>query len=316
LKEQTTFASLAWAGKKKQTKREKFLSEMDRVVPWDKLQGLIEPHYPKAGNGRRPMPLERMVRIYFVQQWYGLSDPGMEEALYDIESVRRFAGIELGDVEIPDETTILNFRHLLEKHGLTEKLLAEVNEYLSEKKLLLREGTIVDATLIAAPSSTKNKDKKRDGEMSSTKKGNNYHFGMKVHTGTDSQSGLVHTVQVTTASVHDKQEMEALLHGEEKAVFGDKGYFSDQDKRAARKTGLFWGVLDKAKSKKRLSNKQKRRNKKLSSIRAKVEHPFRVVKRQFGYVKTRYRGLKKNAAQVFTLFASANLYKVRRALLA
>lgn len=316
MKEQTTFASLAWAGKKKQTKREKFLSEMDRVVPWDKLQGLIEPHYPKAGNGRRPMPLERMVRIYFVQQWYGLSDPGMEEALYDIESVRRFAGIELGDVEIPDETTILNFRHLLERHQLTEQLLAEVNGYLSEKKLLLREGTIVDATLIAAPSSTKNKDKKRDGEMSSTKKGNNYHFGMKVHTGTDSQSGLVHTVQVTTASVHDKQEMEAVLHGEEKAVFGDKGYFSDQDKRAARKTGLFWGVLDKAKSKKRLSNKQKRRNKKLSSIRAKVEHPFRVVKRQFGYVKTRYRGLKKNAAQVFTLFALANLYKVRRALLA
>lgn len=316
MKEQTTFASLAWAGKKKQTKREKFLSEMDRVVPWDKLQGLIEPHYPKAGNGRRPMPLERMVRIYFVQQWYGLSDPGMEEALYDIESVRRFAGIELGDVEIADETTILNFRHLLERHQLTEQLLAEVNGYLSEKKLLLREGTIVDATLIAAPSSTKNKDKKRDGEMSSTKKGNNYHFGMKVHTGTDSQSGLVHTVQVTTASVHDKQEMEAVLHGEEKAVFGDKGYFSDQDKRAARKTGLFWGVLDKAKSKKRLSNKQKRRNKKLSSIRAKVEHPFRVVKRQFGYVKTRYRGLKKNAAQVFTLFALANLYKVRRALLA
>jgi IS5 family transposase len=257
-----------------------------------------------------------MVRLYFLQQWYGLSDPGMEEALYDIESVRRFAGIELGEQEIPDETTILNFRHLLEKHQLTEKLLAEVNEYLSEKKLLLREGTIVDATLIAAPSSTKNKDKQRDGEMSSTKKGNNYHFGMKVHTGTDSQSGLVHTVKVTTASVHDKQEMDQLLHGEEKAVFGDKGYFSDQDKRSARKTGLFWGVLDKAKSKKRLSHKQKRRNRKLSSIRAKVEHPFRVVKRQFGYIKTRYRGLMKNAVQVFTLFALANLYKVRHALLA
>ena len=316
MKEQTTFASLAWAGKKKQTKREKFLSEMDRVVPWEELLALIEPHYPKAGNGRRPMPLERMVRLYFVQQWYGLSDPGMEEALYDIESVRRFAGIELGEQDIPDETTILNFRHLLEKHHLTEKLLGEVNEYLSEKKLLLREGTIVDATLIAAPSSTKNQDKKRDREMSSTKKGNNYHFGMKVHTGVDSQSGLVHTVKVTTASVHDKQEMAGLLHGKEKAVFGDKGYFSDPDKRSARKTGLYWGVLDKAKSKKRLSHKQKRRNRKLSSIRAKVEHPFRVVKRQFGYVKVRYRGLTKNAAQVFTLFALANLYRVRRALLA
>ena len=315
MREQTTFASLAWARKKKQSKREKFLCEMDRVVPWGKLLALIEPHYPKAGNGRRPMALERMVRLYFLQQWYGLSDPGMEEALYDIESVRRFAGIELGEQDIPDETTILNFRHLLEKHQLTEKLLAEVNQYLSEKKLLLREGTIVDATLIAAPSSTKNKEKKRDGEMSSTKKGNNYHFGMKVHTGVDSQSGLVHTVKVTTASVHDKQEMDALLHGKEKVVFGDKGYFSDQDKRAARKTGLFWGVLDKAKSKKRLSHKQKRRNRKLSSIRAKVEHPYRVVKRQFGYLKTRYRGLKKNAAQVFTLFALANLYQVRRALL-
>jgi IS5 family transposase len=238
------------------------------------------------------------------------------QALYDIESVRRFAGIELGEQDIPDESTILNFRHLLEKHGLTEKLFDEVNEYLSEKKLLLRGGTIVDATLIHAPSSTKNKDKKRDGEMSSTKKGSNYHFGMKVHTGTDSRSGLVHTVKVTTASVHDKQEMDELLHGEEKAVFGDKGYFSDQDKRSARKAGLFWGVLDKAKSKKRLSHKQKRRNKKLSSIRAKVEHPFRVVKRQFGYLKTRYRGLKKNAAQIYTLFALANLYRVRKVLLA
>lgn len=314
--EQTTFASLAWAGKKKQTKREKFLSEMDQVVPWDKLVGMIEPHYPKAGNGRRPMGLEPMVRVYFVQQWYGLSDPGMEEALYDIESVRRFAGIELGEQEIPDESTILNFRHLLEKHGLTEKLFDQVNAYLSEKKLLFRAGTIVDATLIHAPSSTKNKDKKRDGEMSSTKKGNNYHFGMKVHTGTDSQSGLVHTVKVTTARVHDKQEIDELLHGDEKAVFGDKGYFSDQDKRSARKAGLFWGVLDKAKSKKRLSHKQKRRNKKLASIRAKVEHPFRVVKRQFGYLKTRYRGLKKNAAQIYTLFALANLYRVRKPLLA
>ena len=314
--QQTTFASLAWVGKKKQTKREKFLFEMDRVVPWEKLTARIEPHYPKAGNGRRPIGLERMVRIYFLQQWYGLSDPGMEEALYDMESVRRFAGIELGEDEIPDETTILNFRHLLEKHQLTEKLLEEVNGYLSEKKLLLRGGTIVDATLIAAPSSTKNREKQRDGEMSSTKKGGNYHFGMKVHTGVDSQSGLVHTVKVTTARVHDKQKMEELLHGEEQAVFGDKGYFSDQDKRTARKKGLFWGVLDKAKSKKTLSHKQRRRNRRLSSIRAKVEHPFRVVKRQFGYVKTRYRGLKKNAAQLYTLFALANLYKVRNALLA
>jgi len=314
--QQTTFASLAWAGKKKQTKREKFLAEMERVVPWGKLAAVIEPYYPKAANGRRPMALERMLRIYFLQQWYALSDPGMEEALYDIESVRRFAGIELGEEGVPDESTILNFRHLLEEHGLTEKLLSEVNGYLSDKKLLLREGTIVDATLIARPSSTKNQNKGRDPEMSSTKKGSNYHFGMKVHTGTDSQNGLVHTVKVTTASVHDKQEMDKLLHGQERAVFGDKGYFSDQDKRAAREKGLFWGVLDKAKRKKALSNKQHRRNRKLASIRAKVEHPFRVIKRQFGYLKTRYRGLAKNAAQVYTLFALANLYKVRYALLA
>lgn len=314
--QQTTFASLAWAGKKKQTKREKFLAEMERVVPWGKLAAVIEPYYPKAANGRRPMALERMVRIYFLQQWYALSDPGMEEALYDIESVRRFAGIELGEEGVPDESTILNFRHLLEEHGLTEKLLSEVNGYLSDKKLLLREGTIVDATLIAAPSSTKNQNKGRDPEMSSTKKGSNYHFGMKVHTGTDSQNGLVHTVKVTTASVHDKQEMDKLLPGQERAVFGDKGYFSDQDKRAAREKGLFWGVLDKAKRKKALSNKQRRRNRKLASIRAKVEHPFRVIKRQFGYLKTRYRGLAKNAAQVYTLFALTNLYLARRALMA
>ncbi len=314
--QQTTFASLAWAGKKKQTKREKFLAEMERVVPWGKLAAVIEPYYPKAANGRRPVALERMLRIYFLQQWYALSDPGMEEALYDIESVRRFAGIELGEEGVPDESTILNFRHLLEGHGLTEKLLSEVNGYLSDKKLLLREGTIVDATLIAAPASTKNQNKGRDPEMSSTKKGSNYHFGMKVHTGTDSQNGLVHTVKVTTASVHDKQEMDKLLHGQERAVFGDKGYFSDQDKRAAREKGLFWGVLDKAKRKKALSNKQRRRNRKLASIRAKVEHPFRVIKRQFGYLKTRYRGLAKNAAQVYTLFALTNLYLARRALMA
>jgi len=314
--QQMTFGSLAWAAKKKQTKREKFLGEMGHVVPWGKLTAIIEPYYPKAANGRRPMPLERMVRIYFLQQCYALSDPAMEEALYDIESVRRFAGIELGDEEVADETTILNFRHLLKKHGLTDKLWREVNGDLREKKLLLREGTIVDATLIAAPSSTKNQDKARDPEMSSTRKGNNYHFGMKVHAGVDSQSGLVHTVKITTASVDDKEEMEKLLHGQERAVFGDKGYLSDQDKRAARKKGLFWGVLDKAKRGKALSRRQHRKNRMLASIRAKVEHPFRVIKRQFGYIKTRYRGLAKNAAQVYALFALANLYMARSALLA
>ncbi len=312
---QATFASLAWDGKKKTTKRELFLKEMDQVVPWAELCAVIEPYYPKGGNGRPPKGLERMLRIYFSQQWYGLSDPGMEEALYDSESIRRFCGIELMDEDAPDESTILQFRHLLEKHQLTEKLFAAVNTHLSRHQLLLRVGTMVDATLIAAPPSTKNEARGRDPDMSQTKKGNSWYFGMKVHTGTDVDSGLVHTVKVTTASVHDKKEMPNLLHGEERAVFGDKGYVSDEDKRVARANGVFWGVLDKAKPKKKLSSGQVKRNRQLSSVRAKVEHPFRVLKRQFGYVKVRYKGLMKNTAQVLTLFALTNLYMARRKLL-
>lgn len=313
---QTTFASLAWENKKKPTKRELFLTEMNQVVPWVELCAVIEPHYPKGENGRPPKGLERMLRIYFTQQWYGLSDPGMEEALYDSESIRRFCGIELMDDDIPDESTILQFRHLLEAHQLTEKLFTAVNVHLTQHQLLLRKGTMVDATLIAAPPSTKNEKRSRDPEMSSTKKGNTWHFGMKVHTGTDVDSGLVHTVKVTTAKVHDKKAMPDLLHGEERSVFGDKGYVSDEDKRAARAKGVFWGVLDKAKPKKNLSTGQVKRNRQLSSVRAKVEHPFRVLKRQFGYVKVRYKGLMKNTAQVWTLFALTNLYMARRKLLA
>lgn len=313
---QTTFASLAWDGKKKTTKRELFLKEMDMVVPWTELCAVIEPYYPKGENGRPPKGLERMLRIYFTQQWYGLSDPGMEEALYDSESIRRFCGVELMDEDAPDESTILKFRHLLEKHQLTEPLFAAVNTHLSQHQLLLRVGTMVDATLIAAPPSTKNKARERDPEMSQTKKGNTWHFGMKIHTGTDVDSGLVHTVKVTTARVHDKKAMPDLLHGEERAVFGDKGYVSDEDKRVARANGIFWGVLDKAKPKKKLSTGQVKRNRQLSSVRAKVEHPFRVLKRQFGYVKVRYKGLMKNTVQVLTLFALTNLYMARRTLLA
>jgi IS5 family transposase len=313
---QSTFAGLAWDGKKKTTKRELFLREMDQVVPWSELCGVIEPYYPKGEKGRPPTGLERMLRIYFTQQWYGLSDPGMEEALYDSESIRRFCGIELLDDAIPDESTILQFRHLLEAHRLTEQLFAAVNIHLTQHQLLLRKGTMVDATLIAAPPSTKNQNHSRDPEMSQTRKGNNWHFGMKVHTGTDVDSGLVHTVKVTTAKVHDKKAMPDLLHGEERSVFGDKGYVSDEDKRAARAKGVYWGVADKAKPKKKLSTRQTKRNRQLSSVRAKVEHPFRVLKRQFGYVKVRYKGLMKNAAQVMTLFALTNLYLARRKLLA
>lgn len=312
---QKTFASLEHEAKKKQAKRELFLNEMERVIPWKALLNEIEPYYPKAGKGRPPYALSTMLRIYFMQQWYGLSDPGMEETLYEIASMRRFAGLEMWDEALPDESAILRFRHLLEKHKLTEKLLGVVNAHLTENKLLLRTGTIVDATLIAAPSSTKNASGKRDAEMSSTKKGNNWYFGMKVHSGVDAESGLVHTVAVTSANVHDKTAMPELLHGEEQIVLGDKGYFSDADKKDARQRGVFWGVLDKAKPKKPLSAKQVKRNRKLSSVRAKVEHPFRVVKRQFGYMKVRYKGLLKNTAQVFALFALANLYMARKKLL-
>ncbi len=252
-----------------------------------------------------------MLRIYFLQQWYGLSDPAAEESLYDIESMRRFAGLELGEDAIPDETTLLNFRHLLEKHKLTSKIFEDVKGYLEEQGILLAGGSIVDATIIHAPSSTKNKDKKRDPEMSSTKKGNTWHFGMKAHISVDAKSGLIHTVGVTTAKTHDAKVTDKLIREDDKAIFGDKGYVSDKLKKAAREAGVYWGVLDKAKPKKKLSVTQKKRNKKHSSVRAKVEHPFRIIKCQFGYRKTRYKGLKKNAAQVFSLMALANLYQAR-----
>lgn len=308
---QLSFASLAYENKKKLTKREKFLNEMEAVVPWSRTLKLIEPYYPKAGKGRKPKPLEMMLRIYFLQQWYGLSDPAAEESLYDIESMRRFAGLELGEDAIPDETTILNFRHLLEKHKLTSKIFEDVKSYLEEQGFLLAGGSIVDATIIHAPSSTKNKDKKRDPEMSSTKKGNTWHFGMKAHISVDAKSGLIHTVGVTTAKTHDAKVTDKLIRDDDKAIFGDKGYVSDKLKKAAREAGVYWAVLDKAKPKKKLSATQKKRNKKHSSVRAKVEHPFRIIKCQFGYRKTRYKGLKKNAAQVFSLMALANLYQAR-----
>ncbi len=221
---QTSFSSLAYDNKKKTTRRETFLSEMDAVIPWGIVNKLVKRHYPKAGGGRQPVPLERMLRIYFMQQWYGLSDPGMEDSLYDIESMRRFAGIELGVDPVPDESTILNFRHLLERHRLTEKLFQEIEGYLSEHGLLMNEGTIVDATILHAPASTKNQERKRAPEMRQTKKGNQWYFGMKAHIGAESHRGLVHSVVVTDASVHDSQIMDDLVHGEETALYGDKAY--------------------------------------------------------------------------------------------
>lgn len=314
---QKTLASLTYQAKKKRTRREKFLAEMDQVVPWAELIAVIEPHYPKTGRrGRQPMPLEAMLRIYFMQQWYAMSDPGMEDALYEIESMRRFAGLELVEDAIPDETTILKFRRLLERQKLTEQLLAAINDVLESKGALLKGGTMVDATIIHASSSTKNREKKRDPDMHQAKKGNQWYFGMKVHVGADVNSGTVHTVSVTPANASDIGQLPNLLREDDCAVFGDAGYVHNKLKRAARQAGVLWGVALKARPKERLGGGQKRRNSKIASVRSRVEHVFRVLKRQFGYTKVRYRGLEKNAAQVFMLIGLTNLYMKRRQLMA
>ena len=262
---QQSLASLTYEGMKKRTKRERFLNEMERVVSWERLLKLIEPHYPKAGKGRQPMGLKVMLRIYCLQLWYGLSDPGAEEALYDMESMRRFAGLELGEDAIPDEATILNFRRLLESHKLTSAIFGATKAYLTEQGLLLAGGSIVDATIIHAPPSTKNQAKERDPVMGSTKKGNSWYFGMKAHISVDAHSGLVHTVGVTTASDHDNSVFGELIREDDRALFGDKGYYSDQTKRAARQAGVYWAVLDKAKRNKKLSATQ--RNKRATIFR-------------------------------------------------
>ncbi|MBI4303453.1 MAG: IS5 family transposase [Chloroflexi bacterium] len=309
-----SFASLAYDSKKKKTRREKFLEEMNLVLPWQELLQIIEPHYPKEGDGRQPMPMERMLRIYFLQQWYQLSDPAMEDALYDMESMRRFAEINLEIDVIPDETTILNFRHLLEAHNLTKQIFDRTKRYLSEKKLMLREGTIVDATIINAPSSTKNQDKTRDKEMKQTRKGNQWYFGMKAHVGTDTGKGLVHDIVVTDASVHDSQVMDDLVHGEEQALYGDKAYASEQKKQEYEARGVKWCVNLRGNRGHKLTEEEEASNHQRSQIRAKVEHAFLVVKHLWRYQKVRYKGLYKNEAQVFSLFALANLYLVRHEL--
>ena len=311
---QPSFASLAYDSKKKQTRKEKFLAEMDRIIPWRQLTRKIEPYYPKKGNGRPPMGVEKMLRIHFMQQWFGLSDPAMEDALYDTEPLRRFAGIELGVDAVPDESTILGFRHLLEKHNLAARLFEATCGYLEENGLLLREGTIVDATLIDAPSSTKNAGGKRDPEMSSTRKGNQWYFGMKAHTGTDPVNRIVHTVVATTASVHDSRVMGDLLHGEEAEVYGDKAYADEGKRKDFEERGVKWRVHKKASRGKTLNKRDTQRNRRMSKTRARCEHPYHVVKCIFGYRKVRYRSIAKNADQLFTLFGLANLYLVRREL--
>jgi IS5 family transposase len=252
-----------------------------------------------------------MLRIYCLQQWYSLSDPGAEEALYDIQSMRAFAGLELGRDAIPDETTILNFRHLLERHDLTKAIFEGVAEHLAAKGELLRGGTIVDATLIAASPSTKNLGRQRDPEMTSSKKGNQWYFGMKAHIGVDAKSGLVHTAGVTTGKVHDARVMDNLIREDDTAVYGDKGYASDAKRRAAQEAGVLWAVKEKAKPGRELTQRQRARNRRFGKVRAKVEHVFRVLKCQFGYRKVRYRGIAKNGAQVFSLLALANIFIAR-----
>ena len=308
---QITFASIAYTHKKVTTKREAFLNEMERVVPWSQLLKLIEPYYPKAGNGRPPMPMETMLRIYFLQQWYSLSDPAAEEALYDIESMRRFAQLELLDDAIPDETTILKFRHMIERHALSEAIFADINNYLVEKGIQVSQGSMVDATIIQAASSTKNKDKKRDAEMHSTRKNNQYYFGMKIHIGTDVNSNAIHSATITPANTADITELPKLLRERDRVVFADAGYTSDSYKKGARALGMSWKVNDKRKVGKEMSASQKKQNKKNSSVRARIEHCFRVIKCQFGYQKARYKGLKKNRVQVFTLLGLINLYMLR-----
>ena len=307
----------------KRTRRRVFLDEMQQVVPWAELVALIAPYAPKpnkAKGGRPPFAVDTMLRVRCMQQWFGLSDPAMEEALHDTPMLREFAGLA-GMARMPDETTILRFRHLLEAHELAAQLLNKINEGLIAKGLLLKAGTVVDATLIAAPSSTKNKSGERDPEMHQTKKGNQYYFGMKAHIGVDADSGLVHTVVGTAANVNDVTQAHALLHGEETEGFADAGYQGVAKREEAKAGTVNWNVAMRPGKRRALDKNDElgtvldRLEKLKASVRAKVEHPFRVIKRQFGYVKVRYGGLAKNTAQMITLFALSNLWMARKRIL-
>jgi IS5 family transposase len=314
--DQMSFGDAEFANKKKRTRRELFLADMEKLVPWKELVKLLEPFYCTGERGRRPYPLQTMLRVHLMQNWFGLSDPAMEEALYEIASMRGFAKLTLVR-SIPDETTILNFRRRIEENDLAEDILSVVNKHLSRKGLMLKRGTIVDATIISAPSSTKNEDGERDPEMHQTKKGEQWYFGMKAHIGVDADSGLVHTVTTTPANEADVEQVADLLHGKERVVHADAGYTGAQE-RVERK-GLQWKIaikrgklkaMKESAAKRRLEEAEKRK----ASIRARVEHPFRVIKRQFGLMKVRFRGLAKNTAHIVTLFALSNLWMARRRL--
>jgi len=310
-----SFASSGFERFARPTKRATFLGEMNAIVPWNRLCAVIEPHYPKGELGRPPIPLDRMLRIYFLQQWFNLSDPGVEEALYDTLSMRAFAGVDLGEAPVPDETTICKFRHLLEEHDLGPAILREVNQFLASRKIKITTGTIVDATIIHAPSSTKNDSGKRDPEMHQTKKGNEWYFGMKAHVGMDSKVRLVHSVVATPANVHDSRVLGSLLHGEETRIWGDSAYQGQTEVMRAAAPYASDFTNRRASRGRVLSDRERAINRTKSRVRSRVEHVFHVVKRIFGFVKVRYRGIEKNAQRLVVNFALANLYLSRRHLL-
>lgn len=319
---QTSFSELEYATKKKQTRRDRFLGDIGAVTPWSALVAVIEPFYPRnTGPGQPTIGLERMLRMYVAQNCFGLSDEGTEDAIYDSQAIRRFVGIDLSREQAPDATTLAKFRHLLEEHQLTDSIFTAINSHLAEKGLFLRQGTVVDATIIAAPPSTKNRSGKRDPDMHQTKKGNQWHFGMKAHIGVDAASGLTHTVIGTAAHVSDVTQAQSLLHGEETDVFGDAGYQGVEKREENLEVPVTWHIAMKRSVRKALPQNpwgewMERLEQAKASIRSKVEHPFHVVKNLFDHRKTRYRGLAKNTAQLLTLFGLANLVIARRWLLA
>lgn len=299
----------------KTTKRAAFLAEMNRVIPWADLCALIEPHYPKAGRGRRPVGLERMLRIHFLQHWFNLSDPAVEESLYESVSMREFVCIDLGHEPVPDETTVLNFRHLLERHDLGRQIFERVGQHLQAKGFKLSTGTIVDATLIAAPSSTKNAEGQRDPEMKQSKKGNQWYFGMKAHVAVDAKTKLIHRVVATSGNVHDGKVLPQLLHGKELAVWGDAAYSGQGPVIQEHAPWAQDFTQHRGRAYKYLSQMQREVNRKRSKVRARVEHAIGVIKRIFGFAKVRYRGLAKNGNRLFVTAALANLYIARKPLL-
>lgn len=313
---QQTLADEGFERYRKPTRREQFLTEMDTIIPWRDLCEVIKPFYPTPpGAGRPPIGLERILRIHFLQHWFNLSDPAVEEALYDSRAMRRFVGIDLGNEPAPDETTVCKFRHLLERHNLGEQLFALINHYLQENGLKVSTGTIVDATIINAPSSTKNKAGKRDPEMHQTRKGKQWHFGMKGHIGVDSQTKLIHSVAATAANVHDSQLLGDLLHGNETRVWGDSAYAGQGDVIREHAPNAKDLTHQKGCRNRSLSDEERSKNKSKSKVRAKVEHPFLILKRIFGFNKVCYRGLDKNANRLFVACGLVNLYMARRQLL-